>query len=254
MNKHKSFYKLDIGCGILLYTSMEHYVYIYLNPLKEGDCTFGKFQFDYEPFYIGISKRESRINKHISDAKRESKSIKDRTILKILESKKEPIRYKLYDKISLYSAKRLEIYLIKLIGRRNLNEGPLSNLTNGGDGEVIIGRKGKLNANYGNKWTDEQKKRASEKSKKLGYLVGDKNPMNIEEYRKKVSESKMGIKNPNGCIWELISPSNEKHIIKGGIKRELKKYELNYQQFVKCEIVDGYRYNKVKKNWKLKKL
>jgi len=253
----------------------EHYVYIYLNPLKKGNYSYGKFNFDYEPFYVGMGKK-NRINRHIYEAKGKYgkfNKLKVNIILKILKNKQEPIRFKLYENVSIYSAKRLEKYLIKLIGRRDLQLGTLSNHTNGGDETYFYGkkhknesinkikqtignsRKGKLNANYGNKWTNEQKKRSSKKAKDLKYMIGDKNPMKNEEYRKKVSESKMGIKNPNGFKWELISPNNEKYIINGGIKRKLKNFDLNYQQFRLCNIdSNGYRLNKVKIGWKLKKL
>lgn len=290
----------------------EHYVYIYLNPLKRGNYDFGKFHFDYEPFYVGIGKGK-RIDKHIIIARMnkrldKKKSFKDNIILKILSQDKGPIRYKLYKNITLDSAKRLEIHLIRLIGRRDLNEGSLVNHTIGGDGtsgfiytdklkklrskitksmwengkfdkrdisginggfygkshtkesiELMVksignSRKGELNANHGNKWTDEQRKKASIKHKEICSKPGYKNPMDNEESRRKVSKSKMGIKNPNGVKWELISPEGKKHIILGGIKRELKKYDLNYQQFRFCYIIDGYRLNKVKKDWKLKKL
>lgn len=31
----------------------EFYVYVYLDPRKEGKYVYGEFQFDYEPFYVG---------------------------------------------------------------------------------------------------------------------------------------------------------------------------------------------------------
>ena len=59
----------------------------------------------------------------------------------------------------------------------------------------------------------------------------------------------MGIKNPNAKKWLLISPENEEFIIEGGIKRNLKNFNLNYQQF---ERTDDIRINK--KGWKLKEI
>ena len=252
----------------------EHYVYVYLNPLKKGDFKYGKFEFEYEPFYIGMGKKD-RIDRHISYAISKMKvfnPLKNNIILKILKNGIEPIRYKLYENLSIETAKRIEKILIRLIGRRDIGFGTLANHTNGGDETPFYGkrhieesiekmrmtigksRKGKLNANFGNYWSDEQKNKASKKAKELGFLVGEKNPMLNEECRKKVSESKMGLKNPNGFLWELVSPTNEKFKIEGGMRHKLKYYGLNEQQFRNCEIVDGYRINKVKKGWKLKKL
>jgi len=253
----------------------EHYVYVYLNTLKSGNYQYGKFNFEHEPFYIGIGKG-NRINDHIYESKGKYgkfNKMKVNIILKILKNCKDPIRYKLYENITIQSAKRLEKYLIKLIGRRDLKLGTLSNHTNGGDETPFYGkrhkkdsiekirktigksRKGELNANYGNSWTEEQKTQASNRQKENHkHLTGYNSPSRRVEVRKKISESKMGLKNPNGCLWELISPIGEKYIIEGGIKRELKNYDLNYQQFENCEVINGYRYNKVKKGWKLKKI
>ena len=175
----------------------EHYVYVYLNPLKKGDFKYGKFEFEYEPFYIGMGKKD-RIDRHISYAISKMKvfnPLKNNIILKILKNGIEPIRYKLYENLSIETAKRIEKILIRLIGRRDIGFGTLANHTNGGDETPFYGkrhieesiekmrmtigksRKGKLNANFGNYWSDEQKNKASKKAKELGFLVGEKNPM-----------------------------------------------------------------------------
>lgn len=290
----------------------EHYVYVYLNPLKPGNFRYNKFTFDFEPFYIGMGKKD-RIDRHIIYAKsnlkyKKRKSFKDNIILKILREGCEPIRYKLYENLSLDSAKRLEKYFINLIGRKDLGYGSLSNHTDGGDGKEftnemrkIIGikvsnawkngkynnvnfskvgennpfyvkfhsnktkdkirstigekRKGELNSNFGKKWSLEQKEAASIRQKENhSHLTGDNNPSKRPEARKKSSESKMGSKNPRACKWELISPENMTYFIDGGIRRNLKFYGLDYQQFQfkNCRVVDNYRINK--KGWKLKKV
>lgn len=110
----------------------KHYIYIYLNPLKRGKYNFGKFSFDYEPFYIGKGKN-GRINVHLYVIDSINK-LKQNILNKIKKENKEPIIIKLYENISEYSAFRLEKYLIKLIGRRDLKLGTLANLTNGGEG------------------------------------------------------------------------------------------------------------------------
>ena len=248
---------------------MKYYVYIYLNPLKKGDYVYKKFKFDYEPFYVGLGKGD-RMNSHTSPNSLKIKSFKNNIILKILNSGMKPIRFKLYENITLESAKRLEIYLIKLIGRRNLKLGSLSNLTDGGEGikgvvfteemrerkrgennffynkhhseetkekiRISIGdkNKGESNPNYNNKWTDDMKKESSTRQKETHkHLTGDNNPARKEDVRKKISDGKIGLLNPMSKKWILISPDGVEHIIEGGVKRNLLLYGLNYQQFDK---------------------
>ena len=225
---------------------MEYYIYIYLNPLKPGKYKYKKFEFDFEPFYVGLGKN-NRINQHISESKyNKHKSLKDNLILKILKNEKEPIRYKLYENLTLYSAIRFEKYLIKLIGRRDLNTGSLPNLTIGGECCIMteyikkkikdslgVSRMGEKNSNYGKKWTNEQKLTASDRQKKTHiHFIGENNPAKKEEVRIKISNSKIGNKNPNYKKWILISPNKEEFIIEGGIKRNLKeKFNLTYSMF-----------------------
>jgi hypothetical protein len=279
------------------------YVYIYLNPLKIGTYNYGKFHFDYEPFYIGLGK----IDSHVKQASyNKEKSFKDNVILKILKENQEPIRYKLYENITLYSAKRLEKCLIKLIGRKDLIKGPLVNLTDGGDGcqnsivskenrekarlraielwdkgifkpqygtsnpffnkhhteetiqkikkSIFNGksRKGENNSNFNNKWTEEQKKEASIRNKENHkHLHGDNNPAKRKEVREKISESKMGLKNPNAYKWRLVTPDEEIIIIEGGIKKALKNYGLTYQK-MKYNVENEIYYSK--DGWKMTKI
>ena len=110
----------------------KHYIYIYLNPLKRGEYNFDKFSFEYEPFYVGKGKNR-RINVHLNVVD-EINKLKQNILNKIKKENKEPIIIKLYENISEHSAFRLEKYLIKLIGRRDLKLGTLANLTNGGEG------------------------------------------------------------------------------------------------------------------------
>lgn len=113
----------------------EFYVYIYLNPLKNGNYKYGKFVFDYEPFYVGKGKGY-RYKEHILEIRknREKNYLKKNILNKIKNNNKEPIIIKLYDNITENSAFRLERFLINLIGRRDLDKGTLSNMSDGGEG------------------------------------------------------------------------------------------------------------------------
>lgn len=111
---------------------LNYYVYIYLNPLKEGEFCFGKYKVKYEPFYVGKGKNgRHKVHLYITD---NHNKLKQNTINKIKTSGKNPIVIKIYENISEYTAFRLEKYFINKIGRRDLGLGPLSNLTDGGEG------------------------------------------------------------------------------------------------------------------------
>jgi hypothetical protein len=116
----------------------EFYVYVYCNPLKEGDYTYSEnnvnISFNYEPFYIGKGKG-TRMKDHIREAKDLSiNNHKLNTIRKIWRFKKEPIIYKIYENLTITDVNLLERLFIKIIGRSNKKLGPLTNLTDGADG------------------------------------------------------------------------------------------------------------------------
>jgi group I intron endonuclease len=116
---------------------------------------------------------------------------------------------------------------------------------------------GKGNPNYGNRWTPEQKLKASIRMKANRPFIDKETGENIAkrlDIRKKISDTKLGLYNPNANLWKLVSPINETYMIEGGIKRGLKRYNLEYQAFQKNGKIqeDGSLLNK--RGWKLYKL
>ena len=193
------------------------YVYIYLDPRKPGSYSYSglnnnRYVFEYEPFYVGKGK-DSQYLSHIKEATGNNKKIwnplKTNKIKKIIgEYGCFPIIIKIKENLNESDSFNLEKNTIKTIGRLNIDNGPLTNLTNGGDGvsgflyseewkkwnrerfvgkkSPLYGKKGSLHPSYGYKHTDEWKKQMSliRKGKTFG-------PPS-EQTRKKLSESHKG--------------------------------------------------------------
>lgn len=106
----------------------KYYVYIYLNPLKPGKYIYNEFEFDYEPFYVGKGTK-CRYLKHLTETEETTENVvKFRLINKIFSRGKKPIIIKLLENLDNEIAYEIESKLIKLIGRRKNNSGPLTNL------------------------------------------------------------------------------------------------------------------------------
>lgn len=187
------------------------YVYAYLDPRKPGNYIYGEFKFNYEPFYIGKG-FENRMYKHLDESvinknTNKHKVSKIKNIIKEFGDK--PIIIKLVKELSDKNALLIEKLYIKKIGRSDLKSGPLTNLTNGGDGasgKICSNEtKEKIRAhNVGKKLSDLTRKKMSKsrsdgniwnknKKGKDSHLYGIKRS---EETKIKISKSKLGKKNP----------------------------------------------------------
>jgi hypothetical protein len=137
--------------------------------------------------YIGKGSGE-RIDYHIYEAlcvgKRSGKKSwstkKVHIIRKINDFGLEPIRYKLYENITEYTAFRLERFFIKLIGRSDNKLGPLCNLTDGGEGSS------------GSKWTDERKNYMSKLMSNQKPNYGNLGNKYTQETKDKIGNSNRG--------------------------------------------------------------
>lgn len=119
-----------------------YYVYIYYHP----DTLV--------PFYVGYGKG-NRMMAHLKEAKRSlAPTVGDHklnSIRQLLRDGKLPIIKKISECLSKEQACNLEIDLISKIGRADLGFGPLTNKTNGGDGNRC--------------WDDESKLKVSNRLK-----------------------------------------------------------------------------------------
>lgn len=121
------------------------YNYVYLDTRKPRGtytytCPSGKVvTFNYPPYYVGKGKGQ-RSTAHLRSALKAeldaytSHLPKIRTTRAILRTGKKPIIRVIPSRLSEMAAYAFEIDLIAGIGRRNLGKGPLTNLTDGGEG------------------------------------------------------------------------------------------------------------------------
>jgi hypothetical protein len=107
------------------------YVYCYFNPLKPSTL----HECGFEPFYVGKGKDDRKIH-HLFESKlaRDSNKLKKNTISKIRAHGMDPYILTLSEFQDEESAFAEEKRLIKLWGRRDLDLGPLTNMTDGGEG------------------------------------------------------------------------------------------------------------------------
>lgn len=118
---------------------MHFYVYIYE---REG-----------QPFYVGMGHANRDVS-HLNLVKR-GKGLKNphlcHILQKLLREGSAPIIRRVAEGLSVDEAKAEEKRLIKLIGRSDLGQGPLTNMTDGGDGYTG--------------WSDEARKKLGEKKR-----------------------------------------------------------------------------------------
>jgi hypothetical protein len=145
------------------------YTYIYTNPSKPGKFKYPglKMTFDFRPFYVGKGKL-GRVWRHITEARnhQDKNRYKCNTIRKILEDYTElELRAHVifpHQNISDAKSKKLEIEMIALIGRNDQHDkkkGPLTNMTDGGEGPT------------GYKHTQESKDKWQETIKRRGTIT-----------------------------------------------------------------------------------
>lgn len=108
------------------------YIYCILDPRKPGNYKYGEIEFEFEPFYVG--KASKRRLKNTLTYKGKSNTIKNNKLNAINGVNLKPILKKIKEFENEQDAFDCEKFFIKLIGRINENEGPLCNLTEGGDG------------------------------------------------------------------------------------------------------------------------
>jgi len=169
------------------------YVYVLLDPRTDEKYEYEDYKFEYCPFYVGFG-REKRSSQHTKIVKarilNEDKKffltgnrLKKNIIKRILEFGREPVECIISSGLKHKEANSLERELIALIGRRDQKTGTLTNLTDGGEGQLNPSAETKrkiLKAHLGRIPSPETKERISKS--RTGKHVGEEHWMRNSEY------------------------------------------------------------------------
>lgn len=188
-----------------------YYVYVFLDSRKPGEYKYGKYKFEYEPFYVGKGSGK-RIFKHLQD-KAKSNLHKYRKIKKIIkETGKEPIYLKIKENLAEKNAFELEARIIKKIGRFDLKTGPLTNLIDGGcggSGSANVTPKSRKKMGDFTRGKTFEEIYGKEKAKEIKLKIAEANKKRefSEEQRNKVSDKW-------ALTWKVTNPEGQTFIIK----------------------------------------
>lgn len=110
-------------------------VYVLMDPRFEGPFKYGNFIFSHEPFYVGKGhKARATVHVKLVTSGRSCKSHKNHKIKKLIRLGLEPLVRLIRRRTDDLEAVSVERRLIHLIGRADEGRGPLTNLTDGGEG------------------------------------------------------------------------------------------------------------------------
>jgi len=107
----------------------DYYVYVLMKPNTEL-VQYGKFKFPHEPFYVG----KGQGNRYLNSAKDLTNKYKRKIVNHLLKKNTPAISMIKIKNLSESQAFEYEMKLITKIGRIQYGNGPLTNMTSGGQG------------------------------------------------------------------------------------------------------------------------
>lgn len=222
---------------------MNSYVYVYMDPRKPGVFIYDDICLDYEPFYVGKG-FGNRAFDHINE-KRIVNTHKSGKINKIKKIGLSPIIFFIKENLTDKEAISIEILLIKKIGR--YPNGPLTNLTDGGDGS--LGRKRSIESIEKQKNSMLSNNIWLEKMKSEEFAI--KASLNMKEYysnidnRERVSKRQMG---SNNSMYGKKSSEKQKD----SVKTAHREGRIKLSDDGRKNIIESSRKRYGKKNTKIK--
>jgi len=213
------------------------YVYALLDPRKPGRYEYGDICFLYEPFYIGKGTGR-RTSRHLSRDRLKSNTPKNQKIKKLLSSNLKPIEQIFISNLNSDDALKIEIDMIKFIGRKDTGKGILTNTADGGEGascghivknstrkKISNSLKGK---NVGRKLTKSWKQKIKDNNSKYweGKNHSQKTINKIKKWRKNQDMS-YRIKS-----YKVISPNDEIFIVDYGLQKFCDKHNLTRSHLI----------------------
>lgn len=221
------------------------YVYVYLDPRKPGNFTYGEYSFDYEPFYVGKGYGERSTN-HLKGNKYNKHF--DNKIKKIRkECGHNPFIIPYKDNLLEHNALKLEMNIITTIGRYDLKKGPLCNLTNGGDGQSGFVFSSKMiekmsKSHIGHTPWNKGKTGIYSKETLNNWSKKRKGREHTKETKEKMIKSRTGLKRgkykktANTKIWKVTHPSGKIEIV-DGLKNFCKENNISYMNMYRNKLV-----------------
>lgn len=228
---------------------MRFYNYVYLDPRKPGKYSYPEIpiSFLFEPFYIGKGTNK-RMFDHLACVHSHERSLKSNKIKKIVKEgfdlKSSILKFN--ENISAKSALAKEIYMIATIGRISKKTGPLTNLTDGGDGGWASAYPGGESQRERNRirMTENNPACRPEVRAKLSAAKIGKMPANLDyihrdkNVHKKISDSLKGRKIPQGVIDRSTASKRNSVWVHQNTKTKMIQKEL-LEQFLNSGWVRG---------------
>jgi hypothetical protein len=211
-------------------------VYVFLNPSKPGEYTYGEYTFEFEPIYVGKG-RSSRPKNHLYKFKN-GKTYFYKKLSSLIGSGHEPMWIIVNNNLTEREAFDEEVKLIKLIGRKN-SGGVLSNLTDGGEGQTGYNHREESKIKISNSlknnkdWLDKMKsKEHRDKLSKslMGHEGHGKGNHRTQEVKDKIRLSVLGDKNHffgKSHSDELKSVMSKRNTGKGNPNSKIYKIDYN---------------------------